>query len=191
MCCDRPDSLDAIGVARRDPGDPRGRPGYVIDSLLPPGEALRRFRVGLDSTVTLDGPRSRDDLVQRFFVALAARDRPALEALAINRAEFAWVVFPDSRVSRPPYNQPPDIGWLLLQSSSAGGLTKLLARADRLAPAAGYRCQAPAVVDGAVRLWTACVVRAREGGHARDIRLFGTIVEHRGRYKFVGFDSDL
>ena len=164
-------------------------PGYVIDSVLPPGEALRRFRVGLDSPAALAGPRSRDELVNRFFAAMRRKDRSALESLAIDRAEFAYLVFPASKWSKMPYNQPADVAWLLFQAKSGSGLTRLVGRADGFAPQ-GYRCARQPDTDGPLRLWAHCVVRVREGGSERDVRLFGTIVERDGRYKFAGYNSD-
>jgi hypothetical protein len=185
VSCDRP------AIARdsaSDAGDPRSRPGYVVDSILPAAEALARFRVGLDSVTSLDGPASRDELFRQFASALLHKDRRALQSLAITRAEYAYLVYPDSRVSRPPFRQPPEVAWLLLQAQSNGSLTKVIARAQRV-DLAGYRCESPES-DGPVRVWRGCVVSARLDGHSRDLRLFDAIVEHGGRYKFAGFDSD-
>jgi ketosteroid isomerase-like protein len=189
--CDRPASANERGALRADSYDPRKRPGYIVDSIFAPEEALRRFRIGLDSVASLDGPTRRDELVQRFFAALRRKDRAALSALAIDRAEFAYLVFPQSRWSRAPYRQPPDVAWMLFQAKSEGSLTKLLGRADRF-ELAGYRCR-DTETDGPMRLWAGCVVRVREtgGGRARDLRLFGTIIERDGHYKFAGFANDL
>lgn len=164
-------------------------PGYVVDSILPPAEALRRFRAGLDSPAALDGPRSRDALVERFFDGVAARNRAALDSLTMTRGEFAFLIFPQARWSKPPYSQPPEIAWMLFRADSRKGLTRLLRRADRLR-LRSYSCPDSAERDGRLRLWAGCVVRVIDAGHPRNVRLFGTIIELDGRYKFAGFNND-
>jgi hypothetical protein len=181
--CDRPASSAESGAAHRSETT---RPGTVIDSALPHGEAMRRFRAALDSPAHLDGPTRRDDLVQRFFAALREGDGPALQKLAVNRAEFAYLVFPQSRWSKPPYNQPPDIEWLLLSAQSEGGLTRLVRRAGTF-ELLSYSCSQPAEMDGPVKYWPGCLVRLRESGHLREMKLFGSIVELDGRFKFRDF----
>lgn len=165
-------------------------PGYVVDSIHSPEEALRRFRVGLPPVAGLDGPSSRDELAERFMGALIARDSAALQHLAVSRAEFAWVVHPESRLARPPYRQPPDIAWLTLQLASESGLRKLLARAPDLRPL-GVSCPDSATMEGRLRVTSGCVVRVREAGTVRALRLFGRLVSLDGRWKIVGFDGDL
>ena len=168
----------------------RATPGYVVDSILPPEDALRRFRAGLDSITTLDGAPSREGLVRRFFAALDRRDASSLRALAITKTEFAWVVYPDSRLSRPPYYQPPEIAWMLLQNPSNTGFGRLLERvAGGRIQHTGYTCDAPEV-DGRVALHRNCRVRMSAAGEVANRKLFGTIVEHAGRFKFLGFDTD-
>ena len=168
---------------------PQHPPGYVVDSILPPGEALRRFRAGLDSPATLAGLPSRDSLVRSFFRRVAAKNRAALDSLAMTRAEFAWLVFPQSRWSKPPYNQPPNIAWMLFRANSESGLTKLVNRSERF-ELLSYTCADTAEHDGALRLWPKCVVHLKDEGQSRDLHLFGTIIELGGRFKFAGFDND-
>jgi hypothetical protein len=100
VACDRP-AVDRDDGAVSSP-DPRPRAGYVVDSILPPEEALRRFRAGMDAPRALDGPRTRDELVRRFISAVHTRNAAALRALAITRAEFGYLVYPESKLSRPP-----------------------------------------------------------------------------------------
>ena len=168
---------------------PRHPPGYVVDSILPPGEAMRRFRVGLDSPAVFGGATSRDSLVSLFFAGVRAHDRAALDSLAMNRAEFAYFVFPNSRWSRPPYTQPPDIAWMLFRANSESGLSKLLNRSAAYT-LRSYTCPDTAEREGALRLWPKCVVHMLDGVQPRDLHLFGTIIEFAGRYKFAGFDND-
>src|SRR6185503_20163338 len=109
-------------------------------------------------------------------------------SLALSRAEFAYLVFPDSKWSKPPYNQPPDIEWLLLSANSGGGLTRLLRRSGNF-ELLGYSCRQPAEMDGAVKYWPGCLVRLRDGGRVREMKLFGSIVELDGRYKFRDYNN--
>jgi len=190
--CERPLADQAGGRSRAPLGDSalRATPGYVVDSILPPEEALRRFRTGLDSVTTLDGAPSREDLVRRFFAALDRRDARALRALAITKSEFAWVAYPGSRLSHPPYYQPPEIAWMLLQNSSSTGFGRLLERvAGGQMQFSSFTCDA-AEVDGRVVLYRNCQVRVSAAGEFANRKLFGTIVEHAGRFKFLGFDTD-
>ena len=180
--CDRPASSAERGAVRRS----GTAAPTVIDSAPPPGEAMRRFRVGLDSPARLDGPTRRDLLVLRFFAALRKGDRPALQQLAMKRAEFAYLVFPQSRWSKPPYNQPPDIEWLLLSAKSEGSLTRLVRRAGKF-ELISYDCGQPAARDGPVTYWPGCLVRVRENGQSREMKLFGSIMELDGRFKFRDF----
>ena len=186
--CDRP-SVEADGRAAASP-DPRNTPGYIVDSIHPPEEALRRFRGALQPVSTLDGPTSRDALVQRFIQAVEASDAVALRKLAVDRSEFAYLVYPESKLSKPPYRQPPDLAWRLLESGTASGINKLVGR-GRALRLLGYRCPSDATREGALAITSGCVVRVRDANGSRDVRLFGRILERDGRYKFAGFASDL
>lgn len=188
--CERPSSEMEGGRSIVSDSAIRARPGYVVDSALPPAESLRRFRVGVDSVSGLDGPTSREALVRRFLAALEQRDARALRSLGVSRAEYAWVVFPNSRLSLPPYQHPPDVAWLMLQSSSSTGFNRVLQRlGGGQATYTGYQCDAP-VLDGRVRLHRNCRVRVSVAGEFTNRKLFGTIVEHAGRYKFLSYDTD-
>ncbi|HMC55086.1 MAG TPA: hypothetical protein VKH19_07960 [Gemmatimonadaceae bacterium] len=177
------------GHASDAPEVPQHTPGYVVDSILPPGEAMRRFRAGLDSPAAFGGPTSRDSLVARFFAGVRRHNRAALDSLAMTRAEFAYFVFPSSRLSRPPYRQPPDIAWMLFHANSESGLTKLLNRSENYR-LRSYTCAGTAEHEGTLALWRKCVVHLRDGVQPRDLHLFGTIIEVGGRFKFAGYDND-
>lgn len=165
-------------------------PGYIVDSIHPPEEALRRFRLRLHPVTALDGPASRDELLSRFSRAAAAGDSAALRALAINVAEFAFLVYPESKLSRPPYRQPPEISWLTLQLASNSGFNRLVNRAGTM-ELLGHSCPDSVQVEGRMRTISGCTMRVRMGGAIRDMRLFGRIVKLDGRWKIVGFDGDL
>ena len=187
VSCDR-SAVDRDGGAVASSADTATTRG-VVDSALPPGEALHRFRSGLDSPRTMSGPRTRDQLFHAFVTGFRRKDRGALEQLALTRAEFAFLVFPELRISRPPYNQPPDVEWMLSQAASGGGLTKLLNRADQL-ELQSYECPSKPEREGPLTLWRQCLIRVRDAGEVRQLQLFGTIVERDGRFKFSGFRND-
>jgi len=151
---------------------------------------MRRFRNGLTPVGALGGPSSREELLDRFLSAFGRGDSAALRALTITRAEFAWLVYPESRLSRPPYRQPPEIAWLTLRLANDAGLRKLLGRAPAMRPL-GVRCPESAEAEGGMRVTTGCTVLVREEGSARPVRLFGRLVELDGRWKIVAFDGDL
>ena len=186
LACDRP----ADGSRGASSSDPRATPGYVIDSIHPPGEALRRFRAGLVEPTAFDGPTSRDELYRRFADALRRQDGNALAGLSVTRAEYAFLVYPELSISRPPYNQPPEVAWTLLLQSSRAGYTRVLDRAPRFT-LEGYQCPAEPKSEGRIRVWSGCTVSARVDGAPRTLRLFGAIVERDGRFKLASFANDL
>jgi hypothetical protein len=190
--CERPSSDEEGGRSRSTLSDSalRASPGYVVDSALPSAELLRRFRVGVDRVAGLDGAASRELLVKRFFTALETRDANAMHALAVTRAEYAWLVFPGSTLSAPPYNQPPDIAWLLLQAHSNTGMARVLERDGGGRVRYLEHACAKVEVDGTARVHSSCTVRVFADGQYLNRRLFGSIVEHNGRFKLLSFAND-
>lgn len=180
----------ACGKPPDPAADPVRPPGYIIDSIHPPEELLRRFRVGLEPVTALDGPGSRAELFQRFDSAVTRRDSVALDALVINRAEFGWLIFPESKLSRPPYRQPPEIAWLHLRLPTESGLRRLLARGQGMV-LMGHTCPDTTSQEGRMRVTTGCTSRVRYEGSVRNMQLYGRVVELGGRWKFIGLDGDL
>jgi hypothetical protein len=170
----------------------RARPGYVVDSILPVEEELRRFRAGLSErpAVLSGGAPSREALVRRFLHALAGADTSALRAMLLSRAEFAYLVYPTSPYSRAPYHQPPGLVWMGLQRSTAQGAPRLLERA-RGYRYLGHACDPQPEREGENRLWRHCRVRVeREPGDTTRMMLFGVIVERDERFKFASYETD-
>jgi hypothetical protein len=180
--CDRP--APSADTARAYP------PGYVVDSIHSPEESLRRFRAGTDSVSSLAGQPSLRELLAEFTRAATARDTAALRAIALDRREFGWLVYPESRLSRAPYRQPPDVAWLMLQNASDGGMRKLIARIPTMSLLATH-CPDSVQVEGRMRTVSGCTVRVQTPDNVRDMRLFGRVVELNGRWKIVGYDGDL
>lgn len=180
---------DSLARARQDSVN-RAQPGYIVDSILPMKEQLRRFRVGLQETRFLsNGAASREALVQSFMRSLESADTAALVRLAVSRAEFAYLTYPDSPLSAPPYAQAPELVWMRHAAASSTGLKRLLNRVS------GTRlwlrsssCGEPSIVEGANRIWGDCVVRFEpQGGAMQTTQLFSGIIEREGRFKILSY----
>jgi hypothetical protein len=187
-----PDAQSLVATAVAADTSYRQRPGYVVDSILPVEEELRRFRDGLGPVPAAfeGGATSRQELVRRFFRALAAADTVALERMRLTRAEFAWLVYPSSPYTHPPYRQSPAFVWMQLDHESGIGLRRLLGRA-REYRYLSHRCAPEPEIEGRNRLWRQCRARAvRAPGDTVDTRLFGVVVERDGRFKFASYESD-
>ena len=189
----------AAGCSTPDAAPVRAQSAAVtrvtVDSALPTSDRLRRFR----ATVS-DRPDSLrhaspdiDDLVQRWARAIQARDTAALNAMVLDRAEFAWLFYPTNKLALPPYEMPPALMWENILANSDAGARRAI---DRLAgrPLVVQRvsCTQPAVQEGVNRVYERCVVTLRAGPETiRDARVFGTIIERNGRFKFLGYANRL
>jgi len=170
----------------------RAQPGYVVDSLFPIEEELRRFNAGLERPTSLSGGgASRMDLVDRFVRALVAGDTRTLRSLLISRAEFGYFVFPESPYSRPPYKTKPGLIWMQLTSNSERGMVRMLDRlAHRRVYVSDLRCAAQVEREGSNRYWRDCTMLVNAGsGVSKRLQLFGKIIERDGRAKFVSYDT--
>jgi len=168
--------------------------GGVVDSILPIAEHVRRFRSGLPKTDTLQhASPSRDALVTRWAAAIAANDTLDLNAMIMNRAEFAWLYYDDSPMSKPPYEAPPELLWGQLLASSNKGTAQLVNRfGGSRVTASRLRCPTPPDTQGTNVLTSKCEVQlAAPGKQSVEGVLFGTIIERGGRFKFVGLSTKL
>lgn len=183
-------SVDSVTRARQDSVN-RAHPGYVVDSILPMEEMLRRFRAGLPGPVReLDGgTESRDLLVRSFVRNLETADTAGLIRLTVSRAEFAYLVFPESPSMAGPYKQAPELVWMRHAGSSARGLERLLGR--MAGKPLGFRstsCNAAATREGANNIWRDCVIRfSRDGVAPQTLQFFFGIIEREGRFKILSF----
>lgn len=185
---------DSIARVQQDSVN-RTLPGYVVDSILPVEEELRRFRaaVGDDSVSALNnGATSRDLLVEQFITALAATDTAFLTKSLLSAREFAWLVYPESPYTRAPYTQSPALVWNQIQNPGASGLTRLVRRlASKQLRYDGYQCLGKPDHQGRNTIWTGCTVRVAEPGErTRARRLFGSIIERDGLFKFVSYSNE-
>lgn len=182
---------DSVDRARQDSVN-RAQPGYIVDSILPVEEEVRRFRaaVGGNPAVALaGGASSADELIARFATAVTTRDSVALRALGISPREFIDLVYPSSPYIRQPYRQAPGLLWSQIQLPSGTGFGRVLERlGSRPLRVAAVRCRGKAERQGENLLHANCTVRFASGDDPlREGRLFGTILERRGRFKFVSF----
>jgi len=169
--------------------------GGVVDSILPIAEQLRRFRAGFTghADTLSSASASIDDLVGRWARALTANDSAALKGMVLTMAEFAWLYYPDSKLSRPPYESPPALLWWQFVTTSNEGARAAFTRfGGRPLRVQQVACKEPALVEGANRLHEQCMLTFTSGGGKRqDARLFGTIIERAGLFKFVGLSNAL
>ena len=181
---------DSAARARQDSIN-RAQPGYIVDSILTIEEHLRRFRADLADTLRhfQHAAPSREALVDSFVRSLESADTASLIQLTISRAEFAWLVYPDSPLIRPPYRQAPDLVWLRHSASSSSGLARLMSRLGgaRL----GYesvKCETTPAMEGDNRIWRECVISfAPPDESPRSLRLFAGIIERHGRFKIHSY----
>jgi hypothetical protein len=190
------DSIQSDSTARaRQDSINKTMPGYVVDSILPVEEELRRFRaaVGGDATKTLkNGSASRDALVRRFMKSLRANDSADLRAMLLTAREFADLVYPESPYTHPPYRQAPSLVWMQIEQPSESGLTRVIRRlgGQRLRLIAST-CRRKPDVQGANKIWTDCSVRFVDVlGNTKTTKLFGSIIEREQRFKFVSYTND-
>jgi hypothetical protein len=189
------DSVHADSMARaRQDSINRTRPGYVVDSILPVAEELRRFRasIGGDSAVRLTGgSTSREALVRRFVQALAADDTADLQAMAVRSREFADLYYPESPYAHAPYRESPALAWSLIQNPSASGLTRLVRRlGGKPIRYVSHRCEPTTAREGRNVRYTGCLIRLiDERGDTVTKRYFGSILARDGRYKFLSYTN--
>lgn len=167
----------------------------VVDSVFPVEEEIRRFMTTLSGplpTALQNATGSREALAQRFMTALVQNDTAAIHKLVLSPAEFIELYYPFSQYTKPPYKQSPGLLWFLIQQNSQKGISRALQRFG--GNDVGYQridCQEPPEVQGRNRFWT-CVVRwTPEPNKPDPLRLFGSIMERDGRFKFVSYANGL
>jgi hypothetical protein len=185
---------DSMSRARQDSIN-RASPGYVVDSILPVEEEMRRFRVAVGGQPAIalgGGSLSREALVRRFMKALAAGDSSDLRAMALSPREFADLVYPESPYTNPPYRQSVALVWNQIQNPSASGLTRLVRRlGEQPLRYLDHRCDPNPDRQGHNLIWTNCIVRlSSPDGDTTTHRLFGSIIQRGGRFKIVSYRNE-
>jgi hypothetical protein len=186
-------TLSCLTLALACKGTPAPRLG-VVDSTRSRSEVLREYQSRFpEVTVLTGGAESRDDLAKRFMKALAGNDTIALSQLVISPAESAWLYYPTTRVSQPPYELAPELLWFQLDGQGRQGLGAALEKLGGQPLAyRGLDCPATPLSEGENRIWVPCTVRYQVANASEaSARLFGPIIERGGRYKFVGLGNAL
>ena len=171
---------------------PKPATAGVVDSAISREEALRRFRLDLPEVTGFSGGnRSRDSLVRGFLSALERRDAETLRNLVLSRAEFAYLYYPSSPQSLPPYDLSPDLMWFMQGLQGDEGLRHTLdSFGGRQFTLVGYDCPATPERQNGNSVWAPCLVRWKDSaGIEAEGRLFGPIVERDGVFKFVSYSS--
>jgi hypothetical protein len=187
---------DSVTIRARQDSIVRSRPGYVIDSILPVEEEIRRFQATLGTAPQgfSGGERSRAALIDAFLRSLEQRDTTGLWGLVVNRPEFGFLIYPTSPNARPPYRQSPELVWLQRSAASDKGARRLLARfAGRPLGHRGVTCPTAGSVEGNNVIWSGCAVRlvSPETGAMSSLRLFGPIVQRGRTFKFLSLSNGL
>lgn len=167
----------------------------IVDSILPPAEEMRRFRVngGPVRMKLTGGAVSRDALARAFVKALATRDTAMIRSLVIDHVEFADLYYPASRYARPPFRTPVGLIWTQIQLNSEKGITRAMSRlGGQPVRFVGLTCASPPESVGAARIDSRCSIRyVQPGGDTVSRRLFGAIVQLDGRAKFLSYSNDM
>ncbi len=178
----------------RVPLDTTRLPGAVVDSIFPMPEMIRRFRLNLpDPRGLVGGADSRQSLAMRFVAALATADRATLGQLTLSRAEFAYLYYPNSRDAGMTNGMPPTLRWDLMTLSSEKGIGRAIDRiGGKPLTLQSLDCPNPPTTSGTIAMHDDCTVRiGRADGTTFTGRLFGSIIEHAGRFKFAGYNNDM
>ena len=158
----------------------------VVDSILPPEEAMRRFTAGLGPAPTaLDGGAPSLELLAEEFVAAAtAGDSAALERLFVSRAEFAYLYYPRHPAAQEPYLLSPHLLWQMEGESRPAGLDRLRSVLPAGARVASVECD-PAVDHESYLLHPGCTLRVRHGDGGSETHAWGSVLELDGVLKLV------
>jgi hypothetical protein len=194
--CDRPavPTVDAAPAAVPAPATPADTARNVVDSILPVEEEIRRFRAQLSEPLPTGlehAAESLEQLVSEYLTALETRDAGALNKLVLSPGEFIELYYPHSQYTRPPYRQSPAFVWFLFEQNSNKGMTRALNRfGGRSLGHTGSECK-PREQQEKNRFWECALRLGRGTTDTASVRLFGTIIERAGRFKFVSYASDL
>lgn len=173
----------------------RAQPGYVVDSILPIEEEMRRFAADLPSRPThlANGADSRDALIRRWIAAVEQNDSLALIRLAVNRPEFALLVYPSSPYTKPPTRQSPWLVWQQLSDASVLGFRRTTNRlGGKPLGVVDWSCPGEPERQGKNQVWNDCRVRrVVASGDTVTQRMFGPIIARDGVYKFVTLANEM
>ena len=199
-----PPGIDAAMVEWRSdgmlvpsPDSLRKTPGYIIDSILPPDEALRRLQQEVTDPIPTrftGGATSRPALIRAYWEALQRTDTTTIRTLVVSKAEFAYLYFPESAPFASGMQPVP--AWVLYEAQTGRGLTAASSRAlETVAGNAVLRdiaCRDGGRTEGASQTSGPCGVVLRWPDQRTDtLWIASTIIRRDGRYKLLGLDNAL
>jgi hypothetical protein len=131
--------------------------------------------------------------VQRWVAAVEQNDSLSLIRLAVNRPEFALLIYPSSPYTKPPTRQSPWLVWQQLSDASALGFRRTTSRlGGRPLGVVDWSCRGEPEVQGENRIWNECRVRRVVApGDTVIQQMFGPIIARDGVYKFVTLANEM
>jgi hypothetical protein len=134
--------------------------------------------------------KSPEAVTEAFLRAVEAQDRSRLEELALSEREYRLEVFPEMTA----YGDiPSEFAWSQLDGRNRYGASFVLAREGGRA----WDLERIVFTGGATAYQTFVVhrdpllhLRDRRTGERREMALFGSILEHGGRYKLLSLNID-
>ncbi len=167
-------------------------PLQSIDSVLPIDESLKRFQSTIVQPVTdfSDGATSKEQLVTKLVQGIHNRDTASLTRLAVSRAEFAYLYYPNHPQSKPPYELSPQLMWFRLTANSEKGLRRALREFGGRELKPLYSCADSIQIQNGNMVWSRCVIKV-PGKDSSDVSLFSAIVGREGVYKILSYANSL
>lgn len=183
----------ADGLLVPSPDSLRKLPGYIVDSIFPPAEALRRFQATVEGTPTArltGGAPNAEALLREYWAMLVRHDTIGIRSLVVSHAEFAYVYFPESA----PFasGMQPSAAWILYESQTGRGLSRAFrAATGRDARVSGTVCRDQSRTEGRSLTFGPCGVVLRASQRADTLWIAATLVKRDGVVKFLGLDNAL
>jgi hypothetical protein len=131
-------------------------------------------------------------VAEQLLDAIARRDRPALDAVAITEPEFRAHVWTSLPAARPERNLPMSYVWGDLHQKSTASLSRILTRhGGRRYELVGVRFgDEPTAYAGYVVHREAVLSVRTAGGAPEDIRVCGSLIEKDGGWKVFSYVID-
>ncbi len=182
---------DSIARASQDSIN-RAQPGYVVDSIFPTEEEVRRFTASIGGTAVTSlqhASASREALVRRIVRDVAVNDTTDLAGAAVTPREFIDLVYPSSPYTHPPYRESPQVVWMQIANPSNSGFLRLTRRLGGQAfTYESYKCEPTPERQGPNTLWLNCRIRVVSPQHETITQTwFGTILERDGKFKVMSY----
>jgi hypothetical protein len=111
----------------------------------------------------------------------------------LSRAEYAWLYYPHTRYTRPPYELGAELLWIQISENSEKGIVRLLRRyGGSTLRYQALSCPDSSVTEGPNTLLGPCrVTFAAADSAARTLQIFGSIISRDGQVKFVSYANEL